>query len=101
LVSDSGREEYDYDGLNVIYDIKDNTVTDIIIDNSSYDYIFNLPEKTANYARNFILRIEVKTTSLPSITFNGLDQSWFAESADESWMILDYGVNVLTFTEIK
>jgi hypothetical protein len=34
-------------------------------------------------------------------TFVGLDDSWFVESDNEEWMIMEPGVNIISFTETK
>jgi hypothetical protein len=55
---------------------------------------------SGNFARDFILRIEITSSNAPFCTFTGMDSSWLAESDDEEWYMLKPGTNVISFTEM-
>jgi hypothetical protein len=53
-----------------------------------------------NYARDFILRVEITSSEAPRFTFTGVDSSWIVESDDDNWYMLEPGINVISFTEM-
>lgn len=93
--------EYIGNKPDIVYNVEDNTITTINLDDSQLNVTINLPAKRHdNYARNFIIRLNV--TQLPkTIIWNGLDDDWLAETADETWQTLVLGVNTLKFIEVS
>ena len=84
------------------YKIIDHSITTIEITDENKPVTLTLPDKDKNkYARDFILRVEIKSSAAPMFTFVGLDDSWFVESDNEEWMIMEPGVNIISFTETK
>jgi hypothetical protein len=88
------------DTNSTIFNIENRTITTITLSDSEKDITINLPEKQDGYARDFILRIEVTSSTPPQIGFNGLDEEWLAESEDKEWMFVKPGTNVISFTEM-
>ena len=61
-----------------------------------------LPPVEANGARDFIIRLEVTTSTVPTIGFySSLNESVDFESEDESWMEIEPGLNLISFTETR
>lgn len=60
-----------------------------------------LPPKADGYARDFLMRIEISADTAPQMTFTGIDEDWEAESEDAEWMVLEPGVNIISFTETR
>ena len=82
--------------------IQDHTITTIEVSSAETPLVVKLPPKLAdNGARDFILRIEVSSSTAPSVTFSGLDESITFDSDSEDWMIIEPGLNLISFTETK
>lgn len=82
--------------------IQDHTITTIEVSSSATPLVIKLPPKPAdNGARDFILRIEVSSSTAPGVTFAGLDESITFDSESEDWMAIEPGLNLISFTETK
>lgn len=82
--------------------IEDHTVTTIEVSSAATPLVIKLPPKPAeNGARDFILRIEVSSSTAPGVTFAGLDESITFDSDSEDWMAIEPGLNLISFTETK
>ena len=82
--------------------VQDRTITTITITDQNIPITVNLPKKNNDdIARDFILRFEIMSSTSPTISFNGLDDSWTVSSSDDDWLVIDPGVNVISFTEMK
>ena len=82
--------------------IQDHTITTIEVSSAETPLVVKLPPKLAdNGARDFILRIEVSSSTAPGVTFSGLDESITFDSDSEDWMIIEPGLNLISFTETK
>lgn len=82
--------------------IEDHTVTTIEVSSAATPLVVKLPPKPVdNRARNFILRIEVSSSTAPGVTFAGLDESITFDSDSEDWMAIEPGLNLISFTETK
>ena len=83
------------------YNIKNRTITTIKISDGSTPIQINMPSSIdGNYARDFILRVEITSSEAPRFTFTGVDSSWIVESDDDNWYMLEPGINVISFTEM-
>lgn len=80
--------------------IQDHSVTTIGISSAATPIIVQLPHKQDG-ARDFIIRIEISSPSAPSFTFSGLDENITFDSDDESWYVLQPGLNLVSFTETR
>lgn len=83
-----------------VYDVEDRSVTTIGINQSSTPVIVRLPNASGSGARDFILRIEISSSSAPSFTFTnsaGLD----FDSEDDDWAVMEPGLNIVSFTETR
>lgn len=82
--------------------IEDHAVTTIEVSSASTPLIVKLPPKPAgNGSRDFILRIEVSSSTAPGITFAGLDESITFDSDSDDWMTIEPGLNLISFTETR
>lgn len=82
--------------------IEDHTVTTIEVSSAATPLVVKLPPKPVdNRARDFILRIEVSSSTAPGVTFAGLDESITFDSDSEDWMAIEPGLNLISFTETK
>ena len=82
--------------------IQDHTITTIEVSSAATPLVVKLPPKPAdNGARDFILRIEVSSSTAPGVTFAGLDESITFDSDSEDWMTIEPGLNLISFTETK
>ena len=82
--------------------IEDHTITTIEVSSSATPLVVKLPPKpTDNGARDFILRIEVSSSTAPGITFTGLDESITFDSDSDDWMTIEPGLNLISFTETR
>jgi len=82
--------------------VEDHAVTTIEVSSASTPLIVKLPPKPAgNGSRDFILRIEVSSSTAPGITFAGLDESITFDSDSDDWMTIEPGLNLISFTETR
>ena len=82
--------------------IQDHTITTIEVSSAATPLVIKLPPKPAdNGARDFIIRIEVSSSTAPGVTFSGLDESITFDSDSEDWMTIEPGLNLISFTETK
>ena len=82
--------------------IQDHAITTIEVSSAATPLVIKLPPKPAdNGARDFILRIEVSSSTAPGVTFAGLDESITFDSDSEDWMTIEPGLNLISFTETK
>ena len=82
--------------------IQDHAITTIEVSSAETPLVVKLPPKPAdNGARDFILRIEVSSSTAPGVTFAGLDESITFDSDSEDWMAIEPGLNLISFTETK
>ena len=82
--------------------IQDHTITTIEVSSAETPLVVKLPPKPEdNGARDFILRIEVSSSTAPGVTFSGLDESITFDSDSEDWMAIEPGLNLISFTETK
>ena len=82
--------------------IQDHAITTIEVSSAATPLVIKLPPKPDdNGARDFILRIEVSSSTAPGVTFSGLDESITFDSDSEDWMAIEPGLNLISFTETK
>lgn len=82
--------------------VEDHTVTTIEVSSATTPLIIKLPPKPSDGgARDFILRIEVSSSTAPGVTFTGLDESITFDSDADDWMTIEPGLNLISFTETK
>lgn len=82
--------------------IQDHAITTIEVSSAATPLVVKLPPKPAdNGARDFILRIEVSSSTAPGVTFSGLDESITFDSDSEDWMAIEPGLNLISFTETR
>lgn len=82
--------------------IQDHAITTIEVSSAETPLVVKLPPKPVdNGARDFILRIEVSSSTAPGVTFTGLDESITFDSDSEDWMTIEPGLNLISFTETK
>lgn len=83
-----------------ICNIENRSITTVKISSSEIPVTINLPEPIEGYARDFILRIEITTATVPEIEFSGLDTDWMLESENAEALDMSPGVNIISFTEM-
>ena len=82
--------------------IQDHAVTTIEVSSATTPLVITLPPKPSdNGARDFILRIEVSSSTAPGVTFVGLDESITFDSDSDDWMAIEPGLNLISFTETR
>lgn len=91
--------------------VADQTVMRIVISSSTIPVSVQLPprpsgEHLSSGARDFVMRIEVEVSAVPAITFfGGISGSGYEpvsfDSEDDSWCVLEPGLNIISFTETK
>lgn len=80
--------------------IQDHSVTTIEISSAATPIIVQLPPKQDG-ARDFIIRVEISSSTAPSFTFSGLDENITFDSDNEEWYTLEPGLNLVSFTETR
>jgi len=90
-------------------DVSDDTVSATLQDRainsvtlgSGIDYAtFTFPEVVSDYARDFMLRLTITGSTVPTITFQEPDETPVSfDVADDEWTNIEQGVNILMFTE--
>ena len=88
-------------GSSISCQIDDQTVTTIQVSSDTTPVIVKLPEAPQDGARDFILRVEISSSVAPTFTFSGIGESIEFDSEDESWAVLEPGVNLISFTETR
>ena len=85
------------------FDIKDHTIAVITLSDSTPTRIHFPPKPTANFCRDFIIKIKATSETLPQVHFVKADNdnSIGFEYADEDWTTLEPGINYFTFTETE
>lgn len=82
--------------------IQDHAVTTIEVSSATTPLVVKLPPKPEEGgSRDFILRIEVSSSTAPGITFTGLDKSITFDSDSDDWMTIEPGLNLISFTETR
>lgn len=81
--------------------VNDQTITTIQVSSSSTPIVVQLPAQPADGARDFILRIEISSSTAPTFTFNGASETIDFDSEDDDWAVLEPGLNLVSFTETK
>lgn len=81
--------------------VDDQTITTIQVSSSSTPIIVQLPAQPADGARDFILRIEISSSTAPTFTFNGVNETIDFDSEDDDWAVMEPGLNLVSFTETK
>lgn len=82
--------------------IQDHAVTTIEVSSATTPLVVKLPPKPeGGGSRDFILRIEVSSSTAPGITFTGLDESITFDSNSDDWMTIEPGLNLISFTETR
>lgn len=77
-------------------------MTTIEVSSAMTPLIIKLPPKPSDGgARDFILRIEVSSSTAPGVTFTGLDETIAFDSDADDWMAIEPGLNLISFTETK
>lgn len=81
--------------------VQDHAVTTIEISSATTPVIVQMPAKSQYGARDFILRVEVSSSTAPSFTFMGFDETISFDSDSDDWMTIEPGLNLISFTETK
>jgi hypothetical protein len=84
----------------LVYNLENRTITTIILSDSEKDVTINVPEIIHGYARDFIVRLVVTSSTAPQIAFSGLDDSWSVDSEEDEWDEVKPGTNIISFTEM-
>lgn len=78
------------------------SVSTIRITSTSKPVYITLPQSKLNIVRDFVLRIEVLTTSNPTVAFVPYEgESIDFEAEDSEWLQVRPGVNIISFSETK
>lgn len=84
------------------YFVEDCTIATIEISSSTTPVVIHLPPKPEEHvARDFILRVEISSSTAPTMTFTGVDEQLQYDSDDSDWAVLEPGLNFISFTETK
>ncbi len=81
--------------------IEDHSITTIGISSSTTPIIVQFPPKAEDGARDFMVRVEISSSSAPGFTFIGVDESFTYDTDDDDWAIMEPGLNIISFTETK
>lgn len=81
--------------------VDDQTITTIQVSSSSTPIIVQLPAEQQDGARDFILRIEISSSTAPTFTFNGVNETIDFDAEDDDWAVMEPGLNLISFTETK
>lgn len=88
-------------GSSLCCQIEDHAITTVGISSEATPVVVVLPPKQADGARDFILRVEVSSSTAPAFTFQGLDETLAFDSESDDWAVLEPGLNIVSFTETK
>lgn len=85
------------------FDIKDHTIATITLSDETPVRIHFPDKPTENFCRDFIVKIKVTSVNIPQVQFvkGQNDTSIGFEYEDDSWAVLDVGINYFTFTETE
>lgn len=89
------------DTSSLTYVIQDHAVTTIEISSASKAVKVKLPEKQDDGARDFIIRVEISSSTTPDFSFLGVDETLTFDSDNEDWYVLEPGLNLVSFTETR
>ena len=85
------------------FDINDHTIATISLSDATPVRIHFPDKPTENFCRDFIVKIKVTSNDIPQVQFvkGQNDTSIGFEYEDDSWVILEVGINYFTFTETE
>ena len=85
------------------FDIKDHTIATISLSNDTPVRVHFPDKPTENFCRDFIVKIKITSDTIPQVQFikGQNDTSIGFEYEDESWAVLETGINYFTFTETE
>ena len=85
------------------FDIKDHTIATISLSNDTPVRVHFPDKPTENFCRDFIVKIKITSDTIPQVQFikGQNDTSIGFEYEDESWAVLENGINYFTFTETE
>lgn len=83
--------------------IENHSTTTISISSDANDIVVFLPPKPAdNTSRDFIIRVEISSSTAPGFFFVGTgSESLQYDSGEDDWNVLEPGLNLVSFTETK
>ena len=81
--------------------VDDQTITTIQVSSSATPVVIQLPAQPEDGARDFILRIEISSSTAPTFTFSGVNETIDFDSEDDDWAVMEPGLNLVSFTETK
>lgn len=82
--------------------VDDLAINTIQVSSNAYPVCVFLPLSSEDGGRDFCVRVEVLSSSIPAIAFVGSNsESCDFESTDENWATLEVGANLFNFTETK
>ena len=85
------------------FDIKDHTIATISLSDDTPVRVHFPDKPTENFCRDFIVKIKITSDTIPQVQFikGQNDTSIGFEYEDESWAVLETGINYFTFTETE
>ena len=85
------------------FDVKDHTIATISLSNDTPVRVHFPDKPTENFCRDFIVKIKITSDTIPQVQFikGQNDTSIGFEYEDESWAVLETGINYFTFTETE
>ena len=85
------------------FDIKDHTIATISLSNDTPVRVHFPDKPTENFCRDFIVKIKITSDTIPQVQFikGQNDTSIGFEYEDDSWAVLEVGINYFTFTETE
>lgn len=88
---------------NLTCQLDDFAINTVVLSSDDYPVRFYLPPQQVNgKARDFLLRLEATTSEIPTIGFySSGNETIDFESDDYSWMQVEPGLNLVSFTETK
>jgi hypothetical protein len=87
-------------GTSVSATLQDRTINVIELDSTITNVTLTFPTAYQTYARDFLIRLVITGSTVPSITFQEAGGGAVAfDTDDDSWADIQPGVNLLMFTE--
>ena len=85
------------------FDVKDHTIATISLSDATPVRVHFPDKPTENFCRDFIVKIKITSDTIPQVQFikGQNDTSIGFEYEDESWAVLENGINYFTFTETE
>lgn len=83
-----------------VFQLKDFTVNTISLTEPG-TYVLKFPPPVENRVRDFVVKVKVTTSAIPTVTFqesDGMPAPGF-EAEDDEWATLELGINYFSFTE--